>query len=234
MNYVMGIVSFIPAFYHAGKALSLKHASLLKGEERSVKELSCMREYCSMNGIRQDVKLIETTDTIFPEALGSNTGKHAAIRVHQVMLNLEPAGYRYLVRAELFKIKHDIPLKDNLLRAVGTLFTAVFCLVEATETGVILPGMALLGMENIVEYMYLRPREDEARKSALIASTRKELKGALHIFEAMRKVGDRNTLSYEGKVVEDELTQRGIRVSFDVNKIAALVTTIKSVSSRVF
>ncbi len=236
MNYIMGIASFIPCVWHAGKAFALSKLYLPNDRQyEMVRDQPGLEFFLEGTQIRRDVKLIPTENEFFPEAFGSPTSWNAAIRVHKKMLEIEPAGTRYLLKAELYKIHANICVKDETIKAIGTLFTAICCLLEASETGRILPLTALMGVEFMMDYCFTRSWEEKARRFALKASTNEELLGALHIFEALRKAKEADTLPREGKVVKEELEARNsTNFTYNVAKIADLVRTINSIPSRVF
>jgi len=235
MNVAMGVASFGPFIWHTAKAVMCEFfVSRATASDALVKDMDGMQDVFNQNPmLRRDIKLVSMRQTLYPAAVGTNHDcAGASVLVNLDIYAQEPAGTRYLVKKELYTIRHSTLVKDQVAKAVGTLFTAFVCLIEAASTGIVMPISALIGMEYMLDYHVSRRWEDQARRFAVKAATNDELIGAMQIFMAFSKAKNLSELPYDAKFVEEEIKVRKIQIAYNQTTITKLAKTIKN--HRVF
>src|SRR5437016_6283132 len=111
MNVIMGVASFGPFLWHTTKAIMCEFLySQTTDNDDLVRNLDGMHTVFDQDPkLRRDIRLVSFNETLYPSAVGTNHGcAGAAIVVNSLMQELEPAGTRYLAKAELYKIRHSI------------------------------------------------------------------------------------------------------------------------------
>lgn len=238
VNNILTVASFAPSVWHAAK--SGAHALLcfpqkyFKTKIEPVSALPGMQSVFDANpDLRRDIKLIPSNDRYDFEACGINKklsfGNDACVRVNRAMLQLEPEGTRYFIKKEIYHIKHDHPLKTEIVKSIVTLAVALCCIVEGQVMGVTIRLPTLIGAEMLIDGIVCRRWEDHARSFALKEATTAELHGALSILEAIRRVTKSTKRLYEAKCVEAELKERKVtHISYDSRVAEALHQKLKS------
>ncbi len=183
--YLSSIVGALPIIWFAGRAMM--HYSV--GSKVNPFPLSSTRviDFPDMKevfdrkpGLRQDIKLFQSTDERLVESCGTNRNG-ACIAMHRAVIREQPAGARFFLRREIFLINREYHLREALVKAAVTVAPIFLFDNPLLRLGVI------LGAYSVADLFYSRAVEEKAAADALQNVTYDELSGALCILKAAIK-----------------------------------------------
>ncbi|MBS0635738.1 MAG: hypothetical protein JSR37_09770 [Verrucomicrobia bacterium] len=230
-SYVHSTLGALPGLYYAGRAVMHSCMQIpedqLEVPSRSVIQLPEMKRVFDSNpGLRKDIKLIQGNGSTLFESFGMNrrfcANNEAYILMHKAIMEHQPVGTRFFLRREIYLIQNDYPIKDSVARSVATLAASLFFDGSLFRVPAVLCAYAIVG------FSYSHYTEQRGTQHAINTSTEEDLKGALCILEAIKRV--RNTSSDVGGMqqIKDRLSaMQASSPSFDENTCQRLVAAFK-------
>ncbi|MBS0635550.1 MAG: hypothetical protein JSR37_08825 [Verrucomicrobia bacterium] len=182
-----------------------------------------------VKGLTQVVKLIAEDHVSEPSAVGVNMKllrNNAAIRVNKAMLELVPEGMNYFILRELFKIKQNTTYANSCIRTFATGVGAVFGIAISNSAGFAGRSTVLL-LAEVAAGFFCSRNEESAINFALKAANEKELLGALHIFEAVKRAAKRSESSIEEIDIQKQLVKLKAPYSLNENVVDKLAKRLK-------
>lgn len=171
--------------YGAYKSATYKE-STTKQTPSEAKIFQSLQPFLEKTGIRKDLKIKETGNYGFAEALGTNyftssdTIIHTAPKFHEV----DPHASSFVLKHEISHLKHNDHVAGCLFALIPTL-AAIF-LTSSTDESLAADITAFAGASSLFAYKFYR--EMKADDFAIENSSIDELKGGRRFFKAMQQI----------------------------------------------